>query len=89
MNILCSSVSSQRADSIKIRASLREADRIGTPEAVSDALQPNTWRSVKASHVAARTRARQRSPEVSSTVAVMTDPDNLCLDILLCESELL
>ena len=85
MNILCSAASSPRADSIKIRAGLKEADKIGTPEAVSDARGGQR----KTSRVAACTRARRRSPEVCFAVAVMKKPDNLCLDILLCESVLL
>lgn len=42
---------------------------------------PDAWRSVGG--------ATRRSPEVRLTVAVMKEPDNLCLDILLRESELL
>lgn len=47
MNILCSAVLSLRADSIKIRAGLKGADKIWTPEAVNDALHPDPWRSVE------------------------------------------
>lgn len=47
MNILCSAVLSLGADSINIRAGLKEADKIGTPEAVNDALHPDPWRSVE------------------------------------------
>lgn len=35
MNVLCSAVSSQRADSVEIRGGLKEADKIRTPKAVS------------------------------------------------------
>lgn len=47
MNILCSAVLSPRADSIEIRAGLKEADNIGTPEAMNDASHPDPWRSAE------------------------------------------
>lgn len=80
----------RRADSIKIRAGLEEADKIGTPEAVNDASRPDLVEVSGRHHVLWRVQSgRRRSPEVCFTVAVMKKPDNLCLDILLCESELL
>ncbi|KAI4804526.1 hypothetical protein KUCAC02_026152 [Chaenocephalus aceratus] len=58
----------QRADSIKIRASLREADSIGTPEAVSDALQPNPWSRLDEEHrLIARYAARLAAEAGNST----------------------
>lgn len=47
MNILCSAALSPRAGGIKISAGLKEADKIGTPEAVNDALNPDLWRSAE------------------------------------------
>ena len=89
MNILCSAVLSPRADSIKIRAGLKGTDKIGTPEAANGAEHPDPWRSVEDITCCCMYRGRRRSPEVCFTVAVMKKPDNLCLDILLRESELL
>lgn len=63
-----------------------EADMMGTPEAASDALHPDQWRSCVA---ACSTRARPRSPGVGFPVAVTKKPDNLCLGCLPSESDLL
>lgn len=63
-----------RAGSIKIRAGLKKADEIGTPEAVNNASHQDLWRTGRqwrTSRVEGCTSEKRRSPELCFTVAVM------------------
>lgn len=57
---------------------------------MNDASHPDLWRAVEEITCCCMYMTEaDDSPEVCLTVAVMKKPDNLCLDILLRESELL